>query len=318
MARQQRRASRPQSVDTRARQVTLRTIDGDVCRIQFGKELQALAMQWNYIVGNRSRWSERKKSRDDVAQRATDALGELGVNTSHLRRMASATIVEVCVPFSKESIGWEARIMPWEFMLSSATEDYRGSSPLHVIRHLQRRGALPKRQPKKLAIVEAAPEPLSDEFDFEGEVNLINGSFYSSSADILPTIENPSPKSLRKKLAELKPDVIHVTGVDTHEGAELIALERSGPISDGLLLRGERQPIEQVDAISLAEHLTAASRKPLFVGFNFFNSADRIAPLTVGEGAQAAIAFQNTIDDSLAELFYVNFYRNWRESNCSK
>ncbi|HMP31240.1 MAG TPA: hypothetical protein PKD85_16665, partial [Saprospiraceae bacterium] len=51
-----------------------------------------------------------------------------------------------------------------------------------------------------------------------------------------------------------------------------------------------------------------------FVGFNLWNSANRIAPLTIAAGAQTAIAFQTSIDDAIAELFFVNFYRNWREA----
>src|SRR3990172_3546004 len=101
MARQRRKASRKPSSRVRATHVTLRTIAGDVCSLAFGKELQELAMQWNYIVANRSRWSEREKSREDVAQRATEALAGLGVNASHLRRLATAKIVEVCVPYRK-------------------------------------------------------------------------------------------------------------------------------------------------------------------------------------------------------------------------
>jgi hypothetical protein len=60
--------------------------------------------------------------------------------------------------------------------------------------------------------------------------------------------------------------------------------------------------------------LNLAGSKPLLAGFNLYNSASRICALTVAEGAGAALGFQDEFDDSLAELFFCNFYQAWNAS----
>jgi hypothetical protein len=47
------------------------------------------------------------------------------------------------------------------------------------------------------------------------------------------------------------------------------------------------------------------------IACNIYNSAARIAPLAVASGAGAAIGFQDSFDDDLAELFFSTLYRAW-------
>jgi hypothetical protein len=44
---------------------------------------------------------------------------------------------------------------------------------------------------------------------------------------------------------------------------------------------------------------------------NAYFSASRIAPLAVAYGAKAAIGFQDTVDDAVAERFFAAFYQRW-------
>src|SRR5262245_26193239 len=85
-----------------AHYVTFRTAEKVICKIPFSKQLQRLAVQWNYIVHQHSRWLSNAKAHQDVAKRATEALRELGVRTEHLKAMARAGVLEVGVPFKSE------------------------------------------------------------------------------------------------------------------------------------------------------------------------------------------------------------------------
>jgi hypothetical protein len=49
------------------------------------------------------------------------------------------------------------------------------------------------------------------------------------------------------------------------------------------------------------------------VSCNFYNSAARVAALAIARGAEAAIGFQDEIDDALAERFFGDLYIRWRE-----
>ncbi len=76
---------------------------------------------------------------------------------------------------------------------------------------------------------------------------------------------------------------------------------------DGYLLRSG-----VIEAEPLARILTSASgHPPALVACNFYNSGSRIAPLCVAGGASAAIGFQDSFDDDLAELFYTTLYQAW-------
>ena len=63
------------------------------------------------------------------------------------------------------------------------------------------------------------------------------------------------------------------------------------------------------------EVLTSAKKPPRLIASNFFHSGPRIAGLSVGHGAGAAIGIQDTIDNSLAELFYSIFYQALASAN---
>ena len=99
-----------------------------------------------------------------------------------------------------------------------------------------------------------------------------------------------------------------MTGVDAHEGAEILRLAPDPHRHDGYYLRDNSGRPTVVEAERLAEILTAAANPPRLVTTSVYHSAPRIAGLAVAHGAAAAIGIQDTIDNSLADLFYSIFY----------
>lgn len=121
-------------------QVTLRTPEGPVLQFPSQVHLRKVALKWAYYVGNRRRWSAGGPDQKEQSQRSAAELTELGVTEVMLQQLAKAGLVEVSIPYVREEQGWEARIFPWEFILSAATKPYRGEIPLTVVRHLDRVG----------------------------------------------------------------------------------------------------------------------------------------------------------------------------------
>ena len=276
-----------------------------------GKPLQQLAMKWNYIVGQRSRWSDRESSRLKLAEDATDDLKSIGIRESDLIKIASAEVVEVEIDYQREELDWASRIFPWEYVLTSTTRKYRGRESLLVVRHLKRSGTrLRKSPPKTLTFIESAPLPFRENFDFEAEVNLVQAALRSLEME---HVRDPTTDSLENRLNEESTDLIHLTGIDSRLGKRLLGEETATSI-DGMFFAHSKSIREIVNAHELAKLLTTNIRKPKFIGFNCWDSGARIAPLSVAEGAGAALGFQHTFDDSVAELFFTNFYRSCVEN----
>lgn len=290
--------------------VEIRASDAiSIVRIPLGPDLQQMAMRWNYIVRQRNRWAQDNDRRQRQAERLKVELAKVGVKTSHLRRMAQCGIIEVSVPFYSEAEGWEARVMPWEYVLTAATAEYRGDQRLLVVRHLQRAGRQARRrQMNKLAIVEAAPGAFREQYDFSAEKRLMR-SMLSDTATV--EIIDPTRDGLQRAMREVEPDVVHWTGIDLQLGRKLLGSDSNqlSKIKDGVFLSGEvGEPVE-VNAVELSTLLCAGTRKPELVGFHVWDSGSRLAPLVVAEGANAAVGFEHTSDDAVAEQFFVHFYR---------
>ena len=284
---------------------SLRTVH-DRFDFKSGKTLQQLAMKWNYIVGQRARWSDRESSRQKLAEDATNDLKSIGIRVPDLVKIASAEVVEVEIDYQREELDWESRIFPWEYILTSTTRKYRGRESLLVVRHLKRSGfRLRKSAPKTLTFIESAPPPFRDNFDFQAEVNLVQAALRSLEME---PIKDPTAESLKQRLSEESTDVIHLTGIDSRLGKRLLG-EETSKSTDGMFFAHSKSIREIVNAHELAKLLTTNNRKPKFIGFNCWDSGARIAPLSVAEGAGAALGFQHTFDDSVAELFFMNFYR---------
>ncbi len=306
---------RPHLVDETARHRTPSSLalvlaDGTTLRMEPGPELPHLAMRWAYRLRNRSRWAADAQAVDDLGREAAACLETLGLGPAGLASLGRARAVEVRIPFSDEGVGWEQRILPWELLLSTATRPHRGKRPLLVSRHLAAAGAVRSRKPRRGLAVASAPGALGERRWFENERELVERGL---GLERFVSREHPTLPELEAALRELRPDVLHLTGVDAHQGAELLGLPYQPHRRDGLYLMGDDGGPAVVDARVLAAALSEG-RPPLLVAFNCHHSAARLASLSVAEGAHAAIGFQDVIDDAEAERFYATFYQAFRRS----
>jgi len=278
--------------------------------------LQQEAVRWSYALRNRERWNTQSDAVREQQQAMGDLAARLGLGPAHLDRIAEVGIVEVDIPWTREEDDWELRIFPWEFLLATATHERRagGRQPLTVVRRLRRPPPRPRPAragpPEKWLHVISAPGRLADEYDFGSERRLLELAVEAADGK-LELLQDPDEDALRRQIAGGPTDVVHLSGFDSHQCMALLRRRREGPVRDGFVLRsGERE--EALEAEPLAALLTSGpGPAPALVACNFYNSGSRIAPLCVAAGAGAAIGFQDSFDDELAELFFTVLYQAW-------
>jgi hypothetical protein len=327
------RAAAPANADTQSitvttptRTVTLAGADGAQLE---KRRLQQEAMRWTYVLRNRERWAALPVTAKQHGQRSRELLVKLGLSDADLLAIANDRAVEVAIPYTTENDGWEARIFPWEYMIAAATREVRRGEPVTVMRRLVVPGRLPaERIPLKVLFVESAPGRLNKQYSFETERSLVRGHLRAKEWEDLKT---PTLDQLEATISRYRPDIIHLAGFDSHQGLRLVrplentqrggeetppATEReSESTADGYLMAGlDGEPVA-VDASTLARVLCTDGHRPRLVSFSLHNSAARVAAMAVAHGAQAAIGFQDVVDDELAELFFGAFYRAWRKQN---
>ncbi len=275
------------------------------------REFQRVATQWTYIVRNRRRWAYRQDTVDDQAKRARDLLQQLGLSNADRERLAFAGHVEVVIPWVNEETGWETRIFPWEYVLTAATRDLRKGTPLSVVRRLApERAVVPVPSlPKvpRVLYVQSAAGRLSRTYDFTAEQSVVSANLQQEPGQML-VLDNPTLAEIEDAVRAHEPDIIHLAGFDAHQGLSLLQDPDAADVLDGYLLRNDGGAPEPVSASRLARSLTLGARKPALVALNLHNTAGRVAPLLLAEGAGAALGFQDTFDDALAELFIGSFY----------
>lgn len=304
--------------------VLLRTDSKKEFKVKLGPELQRIAMRWSYIARYRRRWRGKSSLVDEHGERLRKELEGVGLKRADLQAIANAAIVEVRVPYETEKVAWEGRVLPWEYVISSATSAYR-DEPLTIVRHLDTGRKATKRanEPLTLCYVETTPGDLRKRFEFTAERRLVHAWLLRDRVTKLtPTLDDPSERRLGAEIARRSPSVVHVAGVDNHQAANLLGVEDSEGstrIPDGLPMSIKTHDrVRYVGAQKIAQLLTRGEKKPLLVGFNVYNSAARLAALTVAEGAQLSLGFQDTLDDALAELFFAEFYGAWSRSHSSQ
>ena len=271
------------------------------------KELQRQVMEWSHIVRNRRRWTRTDESADQQSGRAKEFLQFLGISEAQRRMLATSQRVTVVIPFAGEEFGWEARILPWEFLLTAGTKELRSGS-LVVSRWLQHNSASPALNSKpSVLFVEGLPKALMDQWDFEDECRLVRAS--TASDEKFWRLASPTRAELQAALKEHRPDIVHLAGFDNHQGLALTVDEPTDAVHDGYLLCKAGNAVDPVSADDLSRIFVAAGHKPALVFCNIWNSAARVAPLLVGAGAGASIGFQDSLDDALAELFLGTFYQ---------
>lgn len=272
------------------------------------RELKRAAMEWTYVLHNRSRWADVQATLENHRRRLEELFGELGINESARRAIANSQAVEVRIPYHGENDLWEARIFPWEHALTAVTRPLRHGRQLTVVRSVMPAGKAASRPPiagGKVLFVESAPAPIAGEYEFSPERKLVQDGFGKGRVEIL---KNPSIDRLTEVLAALSPEVVHFAGCDNLQAIELLDL--SEPASDGIFMQGRRgAEYELVTVDAIAGALANAPKPPVLVSFNMFNSAARLAALAVAEGnAHASIGFQDHFDERLAEEFFAKLY----------
>ena len=286
--------------------------------------LQRLAKHWHYVMRSRRRWVGDPNLANIIENRAVRHLEAIGVKGEHLEAIAAAGVVQVHIPESglqgvastSSDTGWEARLIPWEYLLCAATHKYR-NRPLVVVRYLA--GSQPSPQPPQQGnalFVQSAPSPLRGIYTFEIEMRALRNHLAPDYN--LIHLEDPTLSSLTQSTSQ-SPTIIHLSAFDNYQGARIIDPQQKEivpeRIRDGIYLRTDKWNAIPVDALDIAIALNNGSTKPTIVSFNVYNSSARLAAFTVATGASAAIGFQDFIDDRVAEVFFANFYWYWRNFN---
>jgi hypothetical protein len=237
---------------------------------------------------------------------AGTVLEHLGLKSDQLSDLASSTFLQVVMNRSHPDscIGF-----PWEFALAEATRRARRANPRYsrafaVVRHWADLVQSLPRPPQSLIVVESAPGRISEAYEFESERKVV-----CSSLEMEPRVPlvNPDLNELAAGMVG-GADIVHFAGVDGIQGGEILAgdaIPGSSP-SNGMFLRGPNGEA-LISFTDLAKAITAQPVKPILVVFNIYNSVPG-AVAVLERGALNAIAFQDEIDDAVAEQFIGAFY----------
>lgn len=300
--------------------VSLRILDHEFPVLHLEK-LDEIGSRLRRILERRKNWIKVDTLRDSVGEKTRQALRALlGFSDSDhtgLEQLSRAGMIEVSIDCSSKAAE-AAQQFPWEFLLASATEQYRSEAAL-VIRHLRVAGKNTSKRvaAKKLLIVRSMPENLSEYYDDESL--RIEQENIETSLGLKATSEhNPTLKKLEQKVFKDQPEIIHVAGIDPTQATRLqeLSSELLSIEPPGMMLKDETGDYPAVPPGSLANALCSAKIKPVLVSFNFQYSAS-FGASAVERGAQTALCFQGEIDDLIAEIFFCNFYLAWRLSKYS-
>ncbi len=287
------------------------------------------AVNWSYLIRNRTRWAyDGSNQSHELVGNATKLVKELlptdepdSAGPDLLTRLATADTIEVSIPFTSESEGWEYRILPWEYLLSAATQGIRSGQLLFVVRHLHRKGDVVATTAKRFVHIESAPPALRQHYDFDSEralTRIAAGFVRAPFKEDRDRLEDPTRKEIKDSLQKTPALAIHISGFDSWQAvAELKDQVSARFNSDGYLLPNDnRTGWSIVDDKELCTLLVNKDAVPRLITFNIYNSGTRLAALCVAEGAHAAIGYQDTFDPRLGEQFLAAFARacavtNW-------
>ena len=274
--------------------------------------LEEVSIFWSYVVRTRDRWSSDEKAYGSLVDEIRKYLKEWDIEDEALSQLARAEFVEVQIPAAEEENRWAARL-PWESLIAAATYpdvQQHGGRPPVVIRHLVSDHAPSWRKPQTLLFVQSAPGRLAEFYEFDEERKIVESN---SGLKPLPAEKDPTPKSLGERLSSTEhPDVVHITGIDLHQGGALLRGPKR-PDLDGIYLTGEGGVPEAVSAHAFAT-LLAGQQPPLLVACNLYHSTG-IAEELVRQGVSVAVGIQAELDDLLVERFFGAFYRALRKEN---
>lgn len=281
------------------------------------------------LLRSRRNWIEVPDALARVDDLCRHALGHLGVGEAVRESLVRAGLVEIRCP-GQPGLEQEATwAFPWEIVLAEATrtrrEEMRATPGQHfqVVRHLDVGGApgpMPAeaaaQAPNQLLVVTSGPGWIQAFYEFEQEQKLIVSSLAPQVRGAV--LANPDLSQVRDFVQANRPDAIHLSGVDARQGTLILgdAIDVDGSVAEadnlsGVYFSSAAEP-EIVSFANLAPAL--ASHGPKLVTLNMYNSAVGAAHL-VRSGAEAAIGFQDEIDDALAERFCASLYSNWKRAS---
>ncbi|MEM7785435.1 MAG: hypothetical protein AAF623_18965 [Planctomycetota bacterium] len=320
--------------------ITIRTTNGYEYPFESDRKVQEAAYRWTSVLKKRRRWQNDENYRQSLIDSSyQELLNFLG--PENLREIADQNLVEISIrlPEIKESESGkksrldsnssllgnhEAHILPWEFLIAEGTRKAGRRDSITVVRHLD--CDFPRRniegELKSLLMVTGSPGRVNEYYDFESEQKLVQQSAFGELANIqdkddnFHLLKNPDIELVRKKIQKLTPQIIHLAGVDNHQGWSDFQIGERGTKSwDGMILKSQQDWGGcQVTAQELATVLNCGDQQPALVFANLQNSAARTAYLAVAHGANSALGFQDYIKDGLAETFFSDFYDAFRES----
>lgn len=287
-----------------------------------------ISQEWSYVVANRRRITE--DSRNSLSARLFWQLAQLAPKVKHdtLRQqvaaMPLADLIEIEIPYETESVGWAARVFPWEAALALLTKPYRGDRLITVVRYLRAtkpRSVAAGAVPDSLLVVRSGPGPLGKMFALDAEARLVVDTLRdlpTSGPDDKVILAEPDYATLQQRINENSPSVVHLAGVDplALKWYKLDPDAENAEITDGFVLRDPGgQGYDRVDPLRLAAALKGVTARRHLVSVSTCFSAPRVAAMAVGSGeARHAIGFQDVISDSDAAFFFGAFYPVWADS----
>lgn len=286
--------------------------------------------EWRYRLRDRRRWSTRESSVNKLGEIAAELARDLGIAADLLREVGNARLVQVDLPAGEDRMSRALRALPWEYLLAATTRIMRRDKPFAVVRRLRvpSTGRQWADDPEQWLMVQSAPGSLHDQYEFESECAILERSATASGAEFA-SIEDPTVNELKQRLATRPAHVIHLAGFDATQAIDHLGNGKDKlPLAsitrfvvaaavEGYVLAGERGDLEPLGSDALAALVCSGQPPPTLVTCNLYNSGYRMAQAMVAAGARAAIGFQDTFDDQLAEEFFATFFRAWRAAKWS-
>jgi hypothetical protein len=241
-----------------------------------------MAAQWGYILRVRARWAGDPYMRDNFGIRAIDDLEKLGIGRKDLQELASVEHIEVelCAEGLKSAdaaVVDAASEIPWEYLLSAATQSLGRFESLLVTRCLPNNSMVAPTKPKNVLFVESSPGRIEYDFDDEearlrAAVNLREDAKHGRGDGLTFSRTDPITK-LRGLLSKNAWEVVHITGVDTHQAAWLVEdfysalAERTAKVIDKfdrlrMILRGDSNSELPVRYDELADFVLESKKPP--------------------------------------------------------
>jgi hypothetical protein len=292
--------------------VVLRTPQRDIPLQTDAINLAQEAMRWTYVVRSRQRWASTETAVTQQGQAAADLLKRMGVDAIALAELAHAGMVEVSMRWrGSEETDWQARILPWEYVVAGATSSLRGRErPLTVMRRLDRGDkAAPAKPMNRVLFVASEPGPLRGAYQFDAQRDLVRTYLQTKPSD-WQELDSPTAAELSNTIAAFKPDIVHLAGFDSHQAQAMVrqSSKRAADRTDGAP-KGTEPADERLDGYILAKQqglhyagseelgriLTSAAHRPRLVALNIRNSGARIAPLVVAHAPGPQSASRTTL-----------------------